>query len=357
MCYEPGILEGPASTIQFVFQISDMAGTNIRNLDIGMLRTFDALMRERSVSRAATRLFLSQPAVSQSLRRLRDAFDDPLFTRTPHGVTPTAKAEALAAQVSGILAELERLLQDAQGGFQPQTAQRVFRIAGGDYSFRILLPELARRLHRQAPGIQLHWLTLDFLDLDQQLAHGDVDLALVPRLAPQSDGYSESLYQDAYVLVVSRRHPLARTGPVSVEQFCGVPHAILGSGTFRLESLIDDALARLGQHRVRRLTVATTTQLLQLVEHGDFAAVVPQRILALYRDTLHDAGMPLAIPPYTLQLCHHARSVDDGGVTWLRRQILDILWPADTRIQTTGRPVEHISPGVADAGCPGQTHA
>ncbi|MGE4339636.1 MAG: LysR family transcriptional regulator [Pigmentiphaga sp.] len=327
-----------------------MARTNIRNLDIGMLRTFDALMRERSVSRAATRLFLSQPAVSQSLRRLREAFDDPLFTRTPHGVTPTAKAQALAAQVGGILAELERLLQDAQEGFRPQTAQRVFRIAGGDYSFRILLPELARRLHRQAPGIHLHWLTLDFLDLDQQLAHGDVDLALVPRLAPQTDDYSESLYQDAYVLVVSHDHPLARVGPISVAQFCSLPHAILGSGTFRLEGLIDDALARLGHQRVRRLTVATTTQLLQLVEHGEFAAVVPQRIVALYRDTLHDAGMPLPIPPYTLQLCHHARSVDDGGVAWLRGHILEILAPADVRAQAAGRSTTPAGPYGDDAG-------
>lgn len=313
-----------------------MAETNIRNLDVSMLRTFDALMRERSVSRAATRLFLSQPAVSQSLRRLRQAFDDPLFTRTPHGVTPTAKAQALQMQVTGILADLERLLQDAQGGFNPATAQRVFRLAGGDYSFRIVLPTLAARLQQQAPGIQLQWLALDFVELDQQLAHGDVDLALVPRLAPQQDASSESLYEDAYVLVLARQHPLAHGAPLSVTQFCSVPHAILGSGTFRLETLIDDALARLGHRRQRGITVSTTTQLLQLVEHGVYGAVVPQRIVALHRDTLHDAGMPLALPPYTLQLCQHARHQHDAGVAWLRRQVVDILCDMDLRVQ--GRP-------------------
>jgi DNA-binding transcriptional LysR family regulator len=84
---------------------------DIRSLDVGMLRTFDALMRERSVSRAAARLFLSQPAVSASLNRLREVFDDPLFTRTGHGVTPTPRAHALAPQIGKVLADLARLLE------------------------------------------------------------------------------------------------------------------------------------------------------------------------------------------------------------------------------------------------------
>src|SRR6478735_7820878 len=86
--------------------IGDMNQRDIRSLDIGMLRTFDALMREQSVSRAAARLFLSQPAVSASLNRLREVFEDPLFTRTSHGVVPTARAHALAPQVEKLLADL-----------------------------------------------------------------------------------------------------------------------------------------------------------------------------------------------------------------------------------------------------------
>lgn len=302
-----------------------MRHTNIRNLDVSMLRTFDALMRERSVSRAANRLFLSQPAVSQSLRRLRQAFDDPLFTRTPHGVAPTPKAHALADQVTGILADMERLLQEAQGGFVPATAQRTFRLSGGDYVFNLLMPTLAAHLREMAPGVQLHWLSLDFLHIDQLLAHGEVDFALIPRIAPRNDAYSISLYEDNYCLALSHQHPLAHQSSISAEDFCQVPHAILGSGTFRLETHIDENLARLGLRRERSITVATMVQLLELVSHGIYGAVVPKRLVALHRRTLRDMGMPLQLPTYTLQLCYPPQASKDDGSQWMRQQIREII--------------------------------
>src|SRR6478735_7463210 len=122
-----------------------MSRRDIRGLDVGMLRTFDALMREQNVSRAAARLFLSQPAVSASLNRLREVFDDPLFTRTSHGVLPTERARALAPQVEKLLADLAGLLE-ADAGFDPATSSRIFRIAGSDHASRMLLPELSRTL-------------------------------------------------------------------------------------------------------------------------------------------------------------------------------------------------------------------
>src|SRR4051812_21895445 len=109
--------------------MADMKPRDIRSLDVGMLRTFEALLRERSVSRAAERLFLSQPAVSASLQRLRDAFGDPLFTRTSHGVVPTPRALALGPQVERVLADIAALLDDARP-FDPATSSRIFRIAG-----------------------------------------------------------------------------------------------------------------------------------------------------------------------------------------------------------------------------------
>lgn len=302
-----------------------MRHTNIRNLDVSMLRTFDALMRERSVSRAATRLFLSQPAVSQSLGRLRQAFNDPLFTRTPHGVSPTPKAFSLAEQVAGILADMEQLLQNAQGGFVPATAERSFRVAGGDYVFSCLMPALAAHLHQHAPGIQIQWLSVDFVNIDQQLAHKEIDFALMPRIAPRSDAHSLSLYEDTYCLVLAKGHPLAQQASLSASDFCNVPHAILGSGTFRLETLIDENLARLGLQRQRSITVATMTQLLELVRHGVYGAVIPRRLATLHRSDLHDAGMPLDLPTYTLQLCQPPQASNDEGATWMRQLICELI--------------------------------
>ncbi len=302
-----------------------MTGSNIRNLDIGMLRTFDALMRERSVSRAATRLFLSQPAVSQSLARLRRVFNDPLFTRNPHGVTPTAKANALADPIAGILADVERVLEDAAGGFHPATARRVFRLAGGDYSFHALLPALAHKLHEQTRAIQLHWLTLDFVEVDQQLARGELDLALVPRVAPRHDAFNESLFTDPYVLTLGHRHPLADADTIDLDTFCQLPQAVLGSGTFKLDTLIDDALARASRQRRTWLTVATSLQLVDLVSAGTFAAVMPARLAAWHHEQLVSLPMPIDLPPYTLQMCHHSRSDHDAGLHWLRAEVRQLL--------------------------------
>src|SRR4051812_21043490 len=133
-----------------------MAGADIRSLDISMLRTFDALLSERSVSRAAARLFLSQPAVSSSLKRLREVFDDPLFTRSAHGVVPTARALALAPHVEAVLAEVSRLLA-AGREFDPASSDRIFRIVGSDHMSQLLLPPLCRELVEHGSRIRVFW--------------------------------------------------------------------------------------------------------------------------------------------------------------------------------------------------------
>ena len=121
-----------------------MANRDIRSLDVGMLRAFEALALERSVSRAAARLFLTQPAVSAALHRFRDTFGDPLFTRTAHGMEPTARALALAPLVDKVLADIATLLE-ADQPFDPAASDRIFRIAGSDHASHLLLPELSRR--------------------------------------------------------------------------------------------------------------------------------------------------------------------------------------------------------------------
>jgi len=159
---------------------------DIRSLDIGMLRTFDALMRERSVSRAAARLFLSQPAVSASLNRLREVFGDPLFTRTAHGVAPTGRALALAPQVGKVLADIASLLEAGQG-FDPSTAQRIFRIAGSDHASHLVLPALARRLGRLNSPIRIVWEAAGISPLADRLHKGDLDFGVVARIHPPRD--------------------------------------------------------------------------------------------------------------------------------------------------------------------------
>jgi DNA-binding transcriptional LysR family regulator len=222
--------------------ICHMSQRDIRSLDIGMLRTFDALMRERSVSRAAARLFLSQPAVSASLNRLREVFGDPLFTRTSHGVVPTPRAQALAPQVEDVLRGLSALL-DTNDAFDPARSSRVFRIAGSDHASRMLLPGLAGRLVALGSGIRIVWVPPGTWPLAEHLAKGELDLAVIARINPPRDLEMRTLYQDHYVFVTRKGHPLA-TQPLTLDSFCDTPQVFLGYGTATLDDLVDDLLAR-----------------------------------------------------------------------------------------------------------------
>ena len=210
---------------------------DIRSLDIGMLRTFDALMRERSVSRAAARLFLSQPAVSASLNRLREAFDDPLFTRNAHGVTPTPRAQALAAQVEKVLGDIGALLE-AGRAFDPGASDRIFRIAGSDFASRNILPALGRTLAGCGSAIRLVWEPPGTWSLPERLHRGDLDLAVIARLRMPRDMEMRVLYEDHYVYAVRAGHPAAGQ-PVTLDMFCAVPQIFLGYGS----SILDDTWA------------------------------------------------------------------------------------------------------------------
>lgn len=299
-----------------------MAQRDIRSLDVAMLRTFDALLRERSVSRAAARLFLSQPAVSASLRRLRQVFDDPLFTRNGHGVTPTPRALALAGQVEKLLGELAALLDDGRA-FDPAASNRVFRIAGSDHPSQRVLPELARRLQACGSAVRIAWEAPGAAPLGERLAQGALDLALVARLQLPSDMPCATLYEDHYVWAVRAGHPLAGAAP-TLAQFCATPQIFLGYGSSVLDDLIDATLARLGQHRRVQLAVPGFGQIVHLLEHSDHAAVLGSRVAARYGERLRCWPLPFELPRYRALLCWPQRLENDAGLRWLRDEVLEI---------------------------------
>ncbi|MEG0004184.1 LysR family transcriptional regulator, partial [Comamonas sp.] len=141
--------------------------TNIKNLDLNLLKALDALLDERSVTRAAERLSLTQPAVSGMLTRLRESFDDPLFVRTQRGIAPTLRAQALAGPLKELLCNAEALLRPQ--GFDPATAQMTLRIAATDYALQaVVLPFLAV-LRKRAPGVCVAVVPAQHLPLHERL--------------------------------------------------------------------------------------------------------------------------------------------------------------------------------------------
>jgi DNA-binding transcriptional LysR family regulator len=299
-----------------------MSRPDIRGLDVGMLRTFDALMQEQNVSRAAGRLFLSQPAVSASLNRMREVFGDPLFTRTSHGVVPTERARALAPQVRKVLADLAALLE-ADAPFDPARSQRIFRVAGSDHASRMLLPALSQTLIGLGSGIRVVWVPPGTWPLAEHLQRGELDLAVVARIQRPQDMETQVLYEDRYVYVMRKDHPRAAEA-VSMDSFSAIPQVFLGYGTSMLDDLIDETLARQGRQRLAQIAVSSFGQIVHQLRHSDHAAVLGGRVARQFAGELHIQPMPFELPAYQSLLCWDARSTGDAGARWLREQFAQI---------------------------------
>src|SRR3954465_4141046 len=162
-----------------------ITNVNINDLDLNLLRVFDAVLRERSVTTASRRLALTQPAVSNALARLRTLFDDPLFVRTPAGMEPTPFARGVAEPVRQALALLESALSHGPG-FDPASSTRAFRFYMSDLGQVEFLPPLVERVQREAPGVRLEAAALDVEDIADALGTGALDLAIgfLPGLGP-----------------------------------------------------------------------------------------------------------------------------------------------------------------------------
>lgn len=296
---------------------------DIRGLELGMLRTFDALMRERSVSRAAARLFLSQPAVSASLNRLRETFADPLFTRTAHGVVPTGRALALAAPIEKVLADVAALME-ADLPFDPATSSRIFRITGSDHASQLILLALSQRLAACSSAIRLVWEPPGTWPLADRLRKGELDLAVVARIHTPRDIEHVALYEDHYVYVTRNDHPQSGQ-PLTLDSFCATPQIFLGYGTSTLEDVIDETLAKSGRQRLPQIAVSSISQIVNLLEHSNHGAVIGARVAQAHAGKLHAQPLPFVLPGYKVLVCWDTRANADAGIDWLKGQILEIV--------------------------------
>src|SRR5210317_2256222 len=179
---------------------------NLKSIDLNLLVYLDVLLRERNVTRAAESLGISQPAMSNGLRRLRELFSDPLLVRTSGGMSPTERANKLQPEVRAVVASIEKVVQpDRQ--FDAASANRIFRISVSDYSESTLLPHMLRRMRLEAPDVSLDILTLSDVSY-QDLEQGGVDL-VINRFdeLPQSF-HQRAIWRDGFSCVFSRQNPI-----------------------------------------------------------------------------------------------------------------------------------------------------
>jgi DNA-binding transcriptional LysR family regulator len=294
---------------------------NVRDVDLNLLRVFDAVLRERGVTPAAAGLGLTQPAVSNALSRLRGLFGDPLFVRTPRGMDATPFARELAEPVRQALALLESALAHGPG-FDPPSATRAFRFYMSDLGQIEFLPPLIERVQQHAPGVRLEAVALDVEDIAGALAAGALDLAVgfLPGLGPPVR--RQALFRDPYLCLMRADHPIAS---LTKKKFAEASHALVSyRGGHRV---IEEALERAGLARKIALRVPHFTVVPMVLERTDLILTLPARVARVFerRGKLKSLPPPVPIPPAEVAVHWHERFETDPGNRWLREQIVDLF--------------------------------
>lgn len=288
---------------------------NILTFDLNLLRVLDALLRERNVSRAAERLALSQPAVSNALGRLRDLLDDPLLVRVGRSMQPTPRALELEAPIRTALQQIEESLSEGVR-FDPASSRQRFRIALTDYVELLCMPRLLQELAVEAPGVQIVTQHLSPSLPVEALEKGELDLALgrfeeVPAYFVRRQWMSETLQ-----LAVRRDHPQLQNAP-DLPTFLNLRHLWVHGG--QSKGMVDQWLAEQGLQRQIAYTTANYLQAAHIAATTDLVAVLPTRLARYFAGLLplqlHD--LPFQLGPFHLHITSLAQRERDTALQWL----------------------------------------
>ena len=300
---------------------------NFRSLDLNLLRVFDEVMAERSLTKAAHKLSITQPAVSNAMRRLREVVRDELLVRSGQGVEPTPRALALWPSVRDALALLQESL--APGNFEPATATSTFVLAMADATAATLVPPLVQIIEREAPGISVRVLPLTTRDprrlLDEEsadMAVGYFPAALADLTARAQAGGavaydSRRLYDGEYMCVMRQGHPLA-TGELSLDTYCAARHMLV-SFSGRPFGFIDEALASLGRTRRVVITVNQFFTAGRVVVGSDLLTVLPRHFIPVtgIADKLVQRPLPQNLPAVHVEALWRRRGPQEKAMEWL----------------------------------------
>ena len=296
----------------------------LRGLDFSMLVVFRDLIVLRKTTAVATRLGLSQSAVSHTLSRLRENFGEPLFLRQPDGLQPTQRALDLLPQIETILA----LANEALAGphpFEPARETRTFRLAGNDLATGVVAPALVSLLRKEAPSCKVAFTFAVGSNSLNALRTNAIDLA-IGRIWTASDEFSVTpLFEEDFAVVMRKDHPLGRQ-TLTLEDYLGLDHLLVSfSGGFH--GMVDEALRRRGLRRRVVASVPMFMAAMTVVAQSDLVATIPSRLAARHAGQLGLLVLktPLAVESFTFSLTRHVRSKADAGLDWLSEKILEAV--------------------------------
>ncbi|ABV36961.1 transcriptional regulator, LysR family protein [Shewanella sediminis HAW-EB3] len=305
---------------------------NISRIDLNLLVYFDVLLRELNVTRAADQLGISQPAMSNGLKRLRVLFDDPLLIRTSKGMTPTERASELKPEIRELLVGLEKAVQP-KAKFNPYESEKVFRMMASDYAEATLIPLLIARLRNEAPKVILDIMTpsdVNFPDVEQ----GRVDMVINRFDSIPQSFHQKVLWKDTFSCLINKKHPVLKN--FNLESYLDAHHVWVsktgmgvgvGMDPDDVQRLgwVDEALARLNAKR--RITVFTRhyQAASSLAERQDLIATVPSKMARLQQDNSRVSIVPppFDIPPIELTMAWSPLLQHNPAHRWMRELITE----------------------------------
>lgn len=307
---------------------------NISKIDLNLLIYLDVLLREKNVTRAASQLNITQPAMSNGLKRLRALFNDPILVRTSDGMVPTERARALAPSIRKILLELEETLQN-DDSFDESSSRRVFRVMASDYAASTLIPPLLKRLNERAPNIIIDIMTpsdVTFHDVEA----GKIDMAINRFDELPQSFHQKTIWKDSFSCIVGAHNPLVQD--FNINSYLSAKHVWVaktgfgvgvGMDTSNINNLgwVDEALAKLGRKRNIQAFTRNYHVAMQLALEGGLVATLPTKSALIHKN---DANYKILPPPFEIPdmelkmiwspLLHH-----DASHVWFRQLVIETV--------------------------------
>jgi len=286
--------------------------------DLNLMVALNALLEERSVTRAAERLNITQPAMSAALRRLREAFQDPLLVASGKQMVPTPHAQELAPQVADMLRSAQMLISGATL-FDPMTSHRVFRVAASDYMCAIVIRPLLAEMARTAPGVRLAILP-PHSNVTAEMERGDIDCIISPEQFQERGHPQEPLFEERHVVLGWAENPIF-AAPITEEIYNRAGHVVVELSNSL--SFVEEFVRSHGDRRRIEVVVSSFTIVPWLLPETQRIALVHERLAALFLDRLPlaIAPPPFDVPPMREMLQFNRARANDRGLLWLRQAL------------------------------------
>jgi DNA-binding transcriptional LysR family regulator len=294
-----------------------MRDAHLKNVDLNLLRTIQPLLEERHISRAAKRSFLSQPAMSRALNRLRHTFGDPLLVRSNGAYERTPRGERVLREIESIMRRLDTIVHDQE--FAPVQSRERFRVALTDHGSTILLPSLLERLRKDAPHSELI-LSAIGPDTFDEVAAGRIDLSLCAEGVPPTLE-NEIVFNLDFVCLVGARQRI-KSRRFTLKQYLRLPHVMILTGDGH-QAMVDHPLAALGLKRRVALRIPFFIPAVLAIAQTDLVLTVPRTLAKMTKPitSLRMIEPPRELKPFPYFMSWHSRLTNEAAHAWLREQV------------------------------------